>query len=92
MRQGEGEAISTVEQAIDLISVVKEIHGLNSQELNKLLRDSENFTIHFVTEKGLDVKDFFLCTLLQCLCHLIEMKLCSDIYYVASGFCIPCVN
>ena len=44
------------EQAIDLISVVKEIHGLNSQELNKLLRDSENFTIHFVTEKGLEVK------------------------------------
>lgn len=56
MRQGEGEAISTVEQAIDLISVVKEIHGLNSQELNKLLRDSENFTILFVTEQGLDVK------------------------------------
>ncbi|GMI63840.1 Nodulin Homeobox [Hibiscus trionum] len=56
MRQGEGEAICTEEQAIDLISVVKEIHGLNSQELNKLLRDSENFTIHFVTEKGLEVK------------------------------------
>ncbi|KAK9006103.1 hypothetical protein V6N11_035151 [Hibiscus sabdariffa] len=56
MRQGEGEAIGTVEQAIDLISVVKEIHGLNSQELNKLLRDSENFTIHFVAEKGLEVK------------------------------------
>ncbi|KAK8644053.1 hypothetical protein V6N13_013326 [Hibiscus sabdariffa] len=56
MRQGEGEAIGTVEQAIDLISVVKEIHGLNSQELNKLLRDSENFTIHFVAEKGLEIK------------------------------------
>ncbi|KAK8691135.1 hypothetical protein V6N13_074654 [Hibiscus sabdariffa] len=56
MKQGEGEAMCTVKQAIDLISVVKEIHGLNSQELNKLLRDSENFTIHFVTEKGLEVK------------------------------------
>ena len=44
------------EQAIALISMVKEIHGLNSQELNKLLRDSENFTIHFVTEKGLEIK------------------------------------
>ncbi|XVF33860.1 hypothetical protein REPUB_Repub18cG0008300 [Reevesia pubescens] len=56
MRQGKEEAICSVEQAIDLVSVVKEIHGLNSQELNKLLRDSENFTIHFVTENGLDVK------------------------------------
>ncbi|KAK8579055.1 hypothetical protein V6N12_069390 [Hibiscus sabdariffa] len=56
MKQGEGEAMCTVEQAIDLISVVKEIHGLNSQELNKLLRDSGNFTIHFATEKGLEVK------------------------------------
>ncbi|XP_038996188.1 nodulin homeobox-like isoform X1 [Hibiscus syriacus] len=56
MKQGEGEAICTVEQAIDLISVVKEIHEFNSQELNKLLRDSENFTINFVTEKGLEVK------------------------------------
>ncbi|XWS09643.1 hypothetical protein CRYUN_Cryun39dG0007200 [Craigia yunnanensis] len=56
MRQGKEEAICSVEQAIDLISMVKEIHGLSSQELNKLLRDSENFTIHFVTEKGLEVK------------------------------------
>ncbi|XVE50866.1 hypothetical protein DITRI_Ditri01bG0198400 [Diplodiscus trichospermus] len=56
MRQGKEDATCSVEQAIDLISVVKEIHGLNSQELNKLLRDSENFTIHFVTEKGLEIK------------------------------------
>ncbi|XVF70907.1 hypothetical protein PTKIN_Ptkin11bG0200200 [Pterospermum kingtungense] len=56
MRQGKEEAICSIEQAIDLVSVVKEIHGLNSQELNKLLRDSENFTIHFVTEKGLEEK------------------------------------
>lgn len=38
-------------QVIDLVSAVKELHGLNSQELGKLLRDSENFTIHYVTEK-----------------------------------------
>ncbi|KAF4357594.1 hypothetical protein F8388_007130, partial [Cannabis sativa] len=41
---------------IDLISAVNELHGLSSQELNKLLRDSENFIIHHVTEAGLDVK------------------------------------
>ncbi|XP_022753023.1 nodulin homeobox-like isoform X3 [Durio zibethinus] len=56
MRQGKEEAICSIEQGIDLITVVKEVHGLNSQELNKLLRDSENFTVHFVTEKGLEVK------------------------------------
>lgn len=38
-------------QVIDLVSAVKELHGLTSQELGKLLRDSENFTIHYVTEK-----------------------------------------
>ncbi|XP_022735159.1 nodulin homeobox-like isoform X4 [Durio zibethinus] len=55
MRQGKEEAICSLEQAIDLISVVKEIHELNSQELNKLLRESEDFSIHFVTEKGLEI-------------------------------------
>lgn len=42
---------SPVEQAIDLISAVKELHGLSSLELHKLLRDSENFTIHYLNEK-----------------------------------------
>jgi hypothetical protein len=30
---------------------VKGLHGLSSQELHKLLRDSENFTIHYLKEK-----------------------------------------
>ncbi|EOY11983.1 Sequence-specific DNA binding,sequence-specific DNA binding transcription factors, putative isoform 3 [Theobroma cacao] len=60
MRQGKEEAVCSVEQAIDLISVVKEIHGLSAKEINKLLRDSENFTIHFVTEKGSEVKQSLL--------------------------------
>ncbi|XVE80563.1 hypothetical protein DITRI_Ditri14bG0150200 [Diplodiscus trichospermus] len=78
MRQGKEEAISNIEQAIDLISVVKEIHGLNPQELNKLLRDSENFTIHFVTEKGLEVK-IDVEKLAGCLpLHLVAVLLSSD--------------
>ncbi|CAK7348222.1 unnamed protein product [Dovyalis caffra] len=50
------EEPSMTEQVIDLISAVKELHGLSSQELNKLLRDSENFTIHFHSEKGSTIK------------------------------------
>nr|XP_011459788.1 PREDICTED: uncharacterized protein LOC105350094 [Fragaria vesca subsp. vesca] len=38
-------------QVIDLVSAVKELHGLSSQELGKLLKDSDNFTIQYVTEK-----------------------------------------
>ncbi|KAG4961318.1 hypothetical protein JHK87_037951 [Glycine soja] len=38
--------------AISLISAVKELQGVTALDLNKLLRDSENFTIHYLTEKG----------------------------------------
>ncbi|CAL9114770.1 unnamed protein product [Musa textilis] len=37
---------------IDIISAVGELNGLSSQELNKLLKDSENFTIQCKTEQG----------------------------------------
>ncbi|KAG1365166.1 hypothetical protein COCNU_12G001660 [Cocos nucifera] len=36
-------------QVIDLISAVRELNGLSSRELNKLLKESENFTIQFKT-------------------------------------------
>lgn len=41
-----------LEQAISLISALKELQGVTALDLNKLLRDSENFTIHYLTEKG----------------------------------------
>ncbi|XP_050237431.1 nodulin homeobox-like isoform X1 [Mercurialis annua] len=44
------------EQVIDLISAVKELHGHSSQELDKLLRETENFAIHFLTEKGSNLR------------------------------------
>ncbi|KAG8656856.1 nodulin homeobox isoform X2 [Manihot esculenta] len=56
MRITKDESTCIAEQVVDLISAVKELHGLTSQELNKLIRDSENFTIHFQTEKGLQLK------------------------------------
>ncbi|KAG2673576.1 hypothetical protein I3760_13G098800 [Carya illinoinensis] len=56
MRHAKEEPSCSAAQAIDLIAAVKELHGLSSQELNKLLRDSENFTIHHLTEKGSMIK------------------------------------
>ncbi|KAJ4828350.1 hypothetical protein Tsubulata_039054 [Turnera subulata] len=56
MRLAQEESACTAEQVIDLISGVKELHGVTSQELGKLLRDSENFTIHFHSEKGSTIK------------------------------------
>ncbi|XP_054793939.1 nodulin homeobox-like [Prosopis cineraria] len=52
MRNSKEDPSSSNAQVLDLISAVKELHGLSSQELNRLLRDSENFTIHYLTRKG----------------------------------------
>ncbi|XP_057964013.1 nodulin homeobox [Malania oleifera] len=52
MRQLKEEPSCSTDQAINLISAVKELHRLSSQELNKLLRDSENFILHYHTENG----------------------------------------
>ncbi|XP_057985605.1 nodulin homeobox-like [Hevea brasiliensis] len=56
MRVNKDESTCIAEQVIDLISAVKELHGLTSQKLNKLIKDSESFTIHFQTEKGSQLK------------------------------------
>ncbi|XP_042462884.1 nodulin homeobox-like isoform X3 [Zingiber officinale] len=37
---------------IEIISAIGELNGLSSQELNKLLKDSENFTVECKTDKG----------------------------------------
>ncbi|GAV79057.1 hypothetical protein CFOL_v3_22522 [Cephalotus follicularis] len=55
MRHGTEELSCSAEQVIDLVTAVKQFHGLSSQELNKLLRDSENFTICF-NEQGSSIK------------------------------------
>ncbi|KAG4384712.1 hypothetical protein GLYMA_13G332300v4 [Glycine max] len=52
MRIAKEESSSSAAQAISLISAVKELQGVTALDLNKLLRDSENFTIHYLTEKG----------------------------------------
>uniref|UniRef100_A0A5B6ZTY9 Homeobox domain-containing protein n=1 Tax=Davidia involucrata TaxID=16924 RepID=A0A5B6ZTY9_DAVIN len=53
MRHAKEEPFSSTElQAIDLVSAVKELHRLSSQELNKLIRDSENNMLQRLTENG----------------------------------------
>ncbi|XP_027339938.1 nodulin homeobox-like isoform X2 [Abrus precatorius] len=52
MRIAKEEPSSSAAKAIGLMSAVKELHGVTAMELNKLLRDAENFTIHYLTGKG----------------------------------------
>ncbi|KAF7823558.1 nodulin homeobox isoform X1 [Senna tora] len=56
MRHSKEDPSSSAAQVTDMILAVKELHGLNSQELNRLLRDSDNFTIHYQTRKGSIIK------------------------------------
>ncbi|GAB2242765.1 hypothetical protein Droror1_Dr00019540 [Drosera rotundifolia] len=39
-------------QVVDFISGVKELHGLSSQQLTELLKDSESFLVRLTSEKG----------------------------------------
>ncbi|KAG2371351.1 Nodulin homeobox [Vigna angularis] len=52
MRIAKEESSSSAAQA----SAVKELQGVTVLDLNKLLRDSENFTIQHLTEKGSTLK------------------------------------
>ncbi|XLT46728.1 hypothetical protein HN873_039332 [Arachis hypogaea] len=52
----EGDPSSSAAQAIGLIAAGKELQGLKALNLNKLLRDSENFTIQYYTKNGLLLK------------------------------------
>ncbi|CAL0329122.1 unnamed protein product [Lupinus luteus] len=51
MRITTGEPSSHRAQVIDFRSAVNELNGINSQDLYRLLKDAENFTIHYLTKK-----------------------------------------
>ncbi|KAL6968400.1 hypothetical protein U1Q18_034200 [Sarracenia purpurea var. burkii] len=53
---GEEPSSSTGHQSIDIISAVKELHGLSSLELNKLIRESENNILHTFSESGSSIQ------------------------------------
>ncbi|KAJ0975652.1 hypothetical protein J5N97_017617 [Dioscorea zingiberensis] len=52
MRHAKEESSATADQIINLNLAVQELSGLASRELNKLLKDSENFSIQLNTENG----------------------------------------
>ncbi|KAJ7947713.1 Nodulin homeobox [Quillaja saponaria] len=56
MRYAKEEPSCSAAQALDLVSAVTELHGLSYQELNRLLRDSENYTVQCLTQKGSLIK------------------------------------
>ncbi|KAJ4955251.1 hypothetical protein NE237_012034 [Protea cynaroides] len=90
MRHVKEESSCIIEQAIDLNSAVEELHRLSSQEINKLLKDSDNFIIPHLTEKGLiqiDMEKLACCLPL----HLIAVLVSPDrgdtrLIYLLRGF------
>ncbi|KAF9605302.1 hypothetical protein IFM89_015918 [Coptis chinensis] len=52
MRHMKEESVWMIDQPIDLNSAVEELHGLGSQELNKLLRESENYILQRYSQSG----------------------------------------
>ncbi|CAN0920041.1 Nodulin homeobox [Linum grandiflorum] len=44
--------LNTADTGIDLNAAVRELHGLGSQEISKLLREADNFIIHLPTGNG----------------------------------------
>ncbi|CAN1848316.1 Nodulin homeobox [Linum perenne] len=56
MKLIKGIPLKTADAVIDLTVAVRELHGLGSQEINKLLRDSENFIIHLHTGNEVTVR------------------------------------
>ncbi|OIV99370.1 hypothetical protein TanjilG_17180 [Lupinus angustifolius] len=51
MRISTDEPSSRRAKVIDLRLAVEELNGINSQDLYRLLKDAENFTIHYLTKK-----------------------------------------
>ncbi|XP_019436230.1 PREDICTED: nodulin homeobox [Lupinus angustifolius] len=78
MRIAKEEPSSSAAQEIGMIQAVKEMHRLSSLDLTKLLRDSENFTIHYLTEKGLLLKIDMEKLVRSLPLHLIAVLISSD--------------
>ncbi|KAK4355726.1 hypothetical protein RND71_024697 [Anisodus tanguticus] len=57
----EGTSCSTdpsrpIDPALDLISAVKGLHGLSSEELSRLIREAENNILQHIPENGLNIQ------------------------------------
>ncbi|KNA22502.1 hypothetical protein SOVF_033670 [Spinacia oleracea] len=88
MRNLMAEPSPSTARAIDLITEVKELQRFNSQELSKLLKDSENFSLFYITAKSLQIDMEKLVRLLPL--HLTAVLLSSQrdeasLRYLLSG-------
>ncbi|XP_059295471.1 nodulin homeobox isoform X1 [Lycium ferocissimum] len=92
----EGASCSTdqarpIHPALDLISAVKGLHGLSSQELSRLIREAENNILQHLTENGLNIQIDVEKLARYLALHLIAVILASEanaslLKYLLSGF------
>ncbi|KAK4756077.1 hypothetical protein SAY87_009834 [Trapa incisa] len=84
------EASTSAAQVNELISAVKELQKISSQELNKLLRESENLTVLFQTKNGstlkVDMEKFVGFLPLHLMAVLMSVEKDQDLFrYILSG-------
>ncbi|MCD9559496.1 hypothetical protein HAX54_017457 [Datura stramonium] len=77
--------------ALDLISAVKGLHGLSSQELSRLIREAENSILQHIPENGLSIQIDVEKLSRYLALHLIAVILASEanaglLKYLLSGF------
>ncbi|KAJ8543338.1 hypothetical protein K7X08_005861 [Anisodus acutangulus] len=92
----EGTSCSTdpsrpIDPALDLISAVKGLHGLSSEELSRLIREAENNILQHIPENGLNIQIDVEKLARYLALHLIAVILASEanaglLKYLLSGF------
>lgn len=80
-----------IDPALDLISAVKGLHGLSSQELSRLMREAENNMLQYIPENGLNIQIDVERLARYLALHLIAVILGSEgnaglLKYLLSGF------
>ncbi|XP_069145216.1 nodulin homeobox isoform X4 [Solanum lycopersicum] len=80
-----------IDPALDLISAVKGLHGLSSQELSRLIREAENNMLQYTPENGLNIQIDVERLARYLALHLIAVILGSEgnaglLKYLLSGF------
>ncbi|KAI3773109.1 hypothetical protein L6452_04308 [Arctium lappa] len=90
MRPAKEDVPLRQKKVIDLVSAVKELHMLSSQELGKLIRDAENDTIQWTTSNGssneVDVETLANFFALHLIAKLLESKRDEELFrYLLGG-------
>ncbi|KVI12443.1 hypothetical protein Ccrd_009123 [Cynara cardunculus var. scolymus] len=90
MRSAKEDVPLRQKQPIDLVSAVKELHMLSSQELGKLIRDADNDTIQWTTSNGssnqVDVENLARFLALHLIAKLLSSKRDEEFFrYLLGG-------